>query len=48
MTGHDVEAMKRNIEMQLQEYAEAINKAVAWHRDWKQRQPKGFRIKPKS
>jgi hypothetical protein len=41
----DIEAMKRNIEQQLKEYEDAIEAAVTWHREWKARQPKGFRIK---
>lgn len=40
----DIEAMKRNIEKQLDEYEQAIRAAAAWHRDWKRRQgPPTFR-----
>jgi hypothetical protein len=46
MTEHEIEAMKRNIEAQLDEYERTIAAAAAWHRDWKARQPKGFRVKP--
>ena len=48
MTEQEIEAMKRNIDQQLIEYEEAIKKAVAWQREWKAKQPKGFRIQHKS
>lgn len=38
-----VDGIKRNIEAQLAEYEQAIDEAVAWHQNWKARQPKGFR-----
>lgn len=45
MTEQEIEAMKRNIEKQLEEYKEAINAAAAWHEAWKARQPKGFKVR---
>ena len=44
MSQQDIEAMKRNIEKQLDEYAAAINAAAKWHQEWKARQPKGFHV----
>lgn len=44
MTEHEIEAMKRNIEAQLTEYAQAINDAKSWYQKWQLRQrAKGFR-----
>lgn len=43
MTEQEIEAMKRNIDAQLDEYEKAIGDAVIWYRAWKARQPKGFR-----
>lgn len=43
-----IERIKADIEIQLVEYAQAINEAAAWSASWKARQPKGFRIKEKS
>ncbi len=43
MTEQEIEAMKHNIETQLDEYARDITAADAWYRDWQARQPKGFR-----
>lgn len=37
------EGEKRNIEIQLLEYEEAIAAAVKWYAEWKSRQPKGFK-----
>lgn len=39
----NIDGMKRNIEEQLREYAEAMDKARRWYSEWKARQPKGFR-----
>jgi hypothetical protein len=44
----DIEAMKRNIEVQLEEYAQAQRDYLAWMAAWRARQPKGFIIKEKS
>lgn len=39
----EIEAIKRNIEAQLVEYAQAINAADTWWRRWLAKRPKGFR-----
>lgn len=39
----EIDAIKRNIDAQLKEYAEAINGASSWMAAWKARLPKGFR-----
>lgn len=38
-----IELMKKQIEIQLDEYAEAIAAYEKWMADWRARQPKGFR-----
>jgi hypothetical protein len=45
MTEKEIEAMKRNIEAQLVEYAAAIGAADKWYREWKSRQSTGFKIR---
>lgn len=39
----EIELRKRQIDVQMAEYEQAINEAVTWYRGWKDRQPKGFR-----
>jgi hypothetical protein len=48
MTEQEIEAIKRNIEKQLDEYEQAIRDAAGWSASWKARQPRGFRINEKS
>ena len=43
MTEAEIELMKRQIEVQLVEYAEAIDAYAKWMAEWRARQPKGFR-----
>jgi uncharacterized protein YqgV (UPF0045/DUF77 family) len=45
MTKKEIDAMKRNIEAQLDEYAAAISAADRWYREWKSRQSTGFKIR---
>jgi hypothetical protein len=39
----EIAQIKTSIAVQLDEYEQAIKKAVTWHSQWKARQPKGFR-----
>lgn len=39
----EIELRKRQIDVQMKEYEQAMADALAWHRDWKARRPKGFR-----
>jgi hypothetical protein len=48
MTEQEIEAMKRNIERQLDEYEQAIEAAKKWDAEWRARQPKGFRVRRNS
>lgn len=43
MTEAEIELMKKQIEIQLDEYAEAMANAERWYTEWKARQPKGFK-----
>jgi hypothetical protein len=40
---HEIAQIKASIAIQLDEFEQAIRKAVTWHSQWKARQPKGFR-----
>ncbi len=39
----EIALLKKQIEIQLEEYAEAMKNAEKWFTEWKARQPKGFR-----
>lgn len=41
MTETEIELLKKQIEIQLEEYQRALGEAVAWHRNW--RLNRGFR-----
>ncbi len=44
MTDAEIALMKKQIEIQLDEYAEAMRLAEKWYREWKARQrTQGFR-----
>lgn len=39
----EIALIKRQIEIQLDEHEASLADAVNWYREWKARQPKGFR-----
>ena len=45
MTEPEIALMKKQIEVQLDEYAEAIKAYETWMAAWRARQPRGFRAK---
>lgn len=42
-TEHEIEAMKRNIEAQVDEYERAVEDYARWLAEWQAQHPKGFR-----